>query len=257
VEAEQERAFWLRHARTAHVLNLLIVVIDTAYTVATFRTGPHRLALLVVNLAALVGVISSIVFVPEERIATSRHRDAIFGAWCVSGTIVVTVATALDGGLRSPLLWLFPFSVMLTAIAHRPRIVVCSSVASLTGYLVLAATTAGGGGGGVASIAVRAGYLVALAYAGARTAYYRWTDHDALIALTRRLGALADHDGLTGLLNHRAFHEHLEREFARAERSGDSLCLLMIDVDHFKSINDTHGHLVGDEVLEAVARAIA
>jgi diguanylate cyclase (GGDEF)-like protein len=257
VEAEQERAFWLRHARTAHVLNLLIVLIDTLYTIATFRTGPHRPALLVVNLAALAGVITSIVFVPEERIATSRHRDAIFGAWCVTGTIVVTIATALDGGLRSPLLWLFPLSVMLTAIAHRPRIVVCSSVASLAGYLLLAATTRGGGGGGIASIAVRAGYLAALAYAGARMAQYRWSDHDALVALTQRLGTLADHDGMTGLLNHRAFHEHLEREFARAERSGGSLCLLMIDVDHFKSINDRYGHVVGDEILQVVAQAIA
>jgi diguanylate cyclase (GGDEF)-like protein len=257
VETERERAFWLRYVRASHVLNLFIVAIDTAYTLATFSSGSHRVALLIVNLAALGGVAASLALVPEERIAASRHRDLIFGSWLVAGSAIVTVAIALDGGLHSPLVWLFPLSVMLTATAHRPRLVVCSSVASLAGYLLLAATTSGSGGESTASIAVRAAYLVALAYSGATTAHFRYRDHDSLVGLTQQLGTLADHDGLTGLLNHRAFHEHLDREFSRAERCGDPLALLMIDVDHFKSINDEYGHVTGDEILQAVAQAIA
>ena len=59
-------------------------------------------------------------------------------------------------------------------------------------------------------------------------------------------------DGLTGLFNHRYFHERLEQECARACRYGLPLSLLMIDIDDFKQFNDRHGHLLGDQVLREV-----
>lgn len=59
----------------------------------------------------------------------------------------------------------------------------------------------------------------------------------------------ADHDHLTGAASRRAFFAFAERELARAERRGSSLGLLLVDADHFKRINDTHGHGVGDLVL--------
>ncbi|HEY1498900.1 MAG TPA: GGDEF domain-containing protein [Acidobacteriaceae bacterium] len=62
-------------------------------------------------------------------------------------------------------------------------------------------------------------------------------------------------DGLTGLWNRRAIFAMLEREVCRAQRDKFPITLLMVDMDHFKNINDTHGHLTGDEVLrEAAAR---
>jgi diguanylate cyclase (GGDEF)-like protein len=65
----------------------------------------------------------------------------------------------------------------------------------------------------------------------------------------------ADHDGLTGLLNHRAFRARLDRLTGRAAATGQPLSLVTIDLDHFKAVNDTHGHPVGDRVLaEAAAR---
>ncbi|QKQ25821.1 GGDEF domain-containing protein [Candidatus Reidiella endopervernicosa] len=63
-------------------------------------------------------------------------------------------------------------------------------------------------------------------------------------------------DGLTGLHNHRFFIERLGEEMHRAQRSCSPLTLLMVDLDHFKQVNDTHGHLVGDAVLEESARVI-
>ena len=64
-------------------------------------------------------------------------------------------------------------------------------------------------------------------------------------------------DPLTGLLNHRAFQERLAREVARARRHGRPLSLALFDLDHFKRINDTHGHLAGDAVLVEVARRLS
>ena len=61
-------------------------------------------------------------------------------------------------------------------------------------------------------------------------------------------------DFLTGWHNRRYFHTRLREELARAERTGKALACLMIDVDHFKEINDRFGHLAGDEALKEVAR---
>ena len=66
---------------------------------------------------------------------------------------------------------------------------------------------------------------------------------------------LAVTDGLTGLQNRRRFFEVAEVEFARAQRSDRPLAALMIDIDHFKAINDTHGHAIGDTVLTKVGAA--
>jgi diguanylate cyclase (GGDEF)-like protein len=63
-------------------------------------------------------------------------------------------------------------------------------------------------------------------------------------------------DGLTGLLNRRAFDEHLVRVWQQALRSGQSLALFMIDIDHFKSYNDTLGHQAGDTAIRAVAQTL-
>jgi diguanylate cyclase (GGDEF)-like protein/PAS domain S-box-containing protein len=60
-------------------------------------------------------------------------------------------------------------------------------------------------------------------------------------------------DNLTGLYNHRFFHERLRYEFARARRYHEDLGCIMIDVDFFKTVNDTYGHLLGDEVLKSLA----
>ena len=63
-------------------------------------------------------------------------------------------------------------------------------------------------------------------------------------------------DGLTGAHNKRFFQEFLEREIARCSRYGRPLSLLMFDIDHFKEINDTHGHLTGDYVLKEMCRRL-
>jgi len=64
-------------------------------------------------------------------------------------------------------------------------------------------------------------------------------------------------DPLTGLGNRRHFRAVQDRTIDGVARSGDPALLLMLDIDHFKKVNDTHGHLVGDQVLQAIARCVA
>ncbi len=63
-------------------------------------------------------------------------------------------------------------------------------------------------------------------------------------------------DALTSLLNRRAFHERLQEEANRARRYGDLFSLILLDIDHFKTVNDTFGHDVGDEVLSWIGRLL-
>jgi diguanylate cyclase (GGDEF)-like protein/PAS domain S-box-containing protein len=73
--------------------------------------------------------------------------------------------------------------------------------------------------------------------------------------LLEKVESLARHDALTGLPNRRVLDEQVPREMARARRSGRPLCLVIIDIDHFKAFNDSRGHLAGDELLRGCAIA--
>ncbi len=72
-----------------------------------------------------------------------------------------------------------------------------------------------------------------------------------------QMEVLATYDSLTGLLNRRALYKHIEAEMNRAERETEPMSLVLLDVDHFKVVNDQHGHLIGDQALRLVADTIA
>lgn len=87
--------------------------------------------------------------------------------------------------------------------------------------------------------------------------------HDAITRVGRaynrvrsQLASMVLSDPLTGCLNRRGFEQALAREVARASRAGSELALLVVDLDHFKMVNDTYGHPAGDEVLRAVGRLL-
>ncbi|HET7525449.1 MAG TPA: GGDEF domain-containing protein [Burkholderiaceae bacterium] len=80
----------------------------------------------------------------------------------------------------------------------------------------------------------------------------------AMIELkNQELHRMATRDALSGCLNRRAFHEQLAPLFARSQKEAFPLSCLMIDIDHFKAVNDTHGHATGDRVIQEVAKQIA
>ncbi len=85
--------------------------------------------------------------------------------------------------------------------------------------------------------------------------------HATLMALVvgrllANLRHLSRHDGLTGLLNRRAMEEAMQRQLQRSRRTGEVFSVLMLDLDHFKAINDRYGHVVGDRALKHAAAAL-
>ncbi|HSN27514.1 MAG TPA: diguanylate cyclase [Kofleriaceae bacterium] len=74
--------------------------------------------------------------------------------------------------------------------------------------------------------------------------------------LYKQMETMATTDGLTGLTNHRTFQARFEDLLQRAQRHGHKVALLLCDVDHFKRVNDTYGHPIGDEVLRRVAKVL-
>ena len=92
---------------------------------------------------------------------------------------------------------------------------------------------------------------------GSEAALHREVPSRYLQGLIDGLCELSLKDPLTGLANRRHFRAVLEREIDRVTRSGEAALLLMLDIDHFKKVNDTHGHLAGDVVLQSVARTLS
>jgi diguanylate cyclase (GGDEF)-like protein len=85
---------------------------------------------------------------------------------------------------------------------------------------------------------------------------HRYAIEKKLRVAKQKAQEMAEHDGLTGLANRRLLTKVLHQEVKRAIRNQHYLSILMLDIDHFKRFNDTHGHLLGDEVLVLVANAI-
>jgi diguanylate cyclase (GGDEF)-like protein len=122
---------------------------------------------------------------------------------------------ALAFGSRALRAWVSPASVQAEMITHSAL-----NVASVLGYLVL--------------VLLLHATLMALVTG----------------RLVNDLRRLSRHDGLTGLLNRRALEEALAAQVQRSRRSGEPFCVLMLDADHFKAINDCFGHAVGDQALK-------
>jgi diguanylate cyclase (GGDEF)-like protein/PAS domain S-box-containing protein len=82
-------------------------------------------------------------------------------------------------------------------------------------------------------------------------------DMSAVVRDREHLRYLADHDELTGALNRRRFVRDLNEQLERARRYNETAVVMLIDIDHFKQVNDRYGHLVGDRALKMVATALA
>ena len=174
----------------------------------------------------------------------------------VEGSVAVTVATllvALTGGVNSPFFFTFPLIVGGAALVVTSTITVAMAAGASVGYVlaVLAGSPAGSLGPlTAATVGVNLMALILLAYAAMVVAREGRRTRDAAIRLSTV-------DPLTGLFNRTFFFAAVAREIARSARSGRGFCLLMMDLDDLKVINDRLGHFQGDRVLRGVGDVIA
>jgi two-component system, cell cycle response regulator len=179
--------------------------------------------------------------------ATDEGRDRIDGLVFADGTSLVASAVRLGSSLPGKDIDLaktvvFDPATRLRGIAA-VKVICLRAGERILGTLVLGSRRTGAFG----ADAVRQLEVVGM-QAGDALLRARLFDE------TERLATI---DGLTSLLNHRTFQSRLDEHLLAAERYGKKLSLLICDIDHFKSVNDTYGHPVGDQVLRAFARTLA
>jgi diguanylate cyclase (GGDEF)-like protein len=173
----------------------------------------------------------------------------------VEGSVAVTLATllvALTGGVDSPFFFVFPLIVGGAALVVSSTITVALAAGASLGYIlaVVAGSPAGAlGAATAATVGVNLTALILLAYAAMVVAREQRRTRDAAIRMSTV-------DPLTGLFNRNFFFAAVGREIARCARSGRGFCLLMMDLDDLKAINDRLGHFQGDRVLRGVGEVI-
>jgi diguanylate cyclase (GGDEF)-like protein len=175
----------------------------------------------------------------------------------LEGSVAITVATvlvALTGGAASPFFFVYPLIVGGAALVVSPPITLGLAITAALGYLL--AVMLGSPPASltnpitVATVGINLTAMVLLAYIAMVIAREQRSTRDAAI----RLSTI---DPLTSLFNRGFFFAALEREIARSARSGRGFCLLMMDLDELKSINDRLGHFHGDRVLAAVGQVVS
>jgi diguanylate cyclase (GGDEF)-like protein len=206
-----------------------------------------------VAILILLGLGGLFIAVVHELIPPDALGSAKF---IVEGSVAITGATllvALTGGVDSPFFFTFPLIVGGAALVVSPGVTVALTAAASAGY-VLAVVAASPAGGLTASDAATVGLklvaMLLLAYIAMVIAREQRRARDAAIRLSTV-------DPLTGLFNRTFFFAAMDREIARCARSGRGFCLLMMDLDELKAINDRLGHFEGDRVLRGVGEVIS
>jgi diguanylate cyclase (GGDEF)-like protein len=226
-----------------------VFLMATATIVAVTGLWPATQAAILV-LLALAGLFVIVVhdLLPSEALGPGR--------FVVEGSVALTAATflvALTGGVQSPFFFTFPLIVAGAALVVSSSVTVGLTVVAALGYLtgVLAGSPPNSMGpmaGAVIGVNLTA--LILLAYVAMVIAREQRRTRDAAI----RLSTI---DPLTGLFNRTFFFAAIEREITRSARSGRGFCLLMMDLDELKAVNDRFGHFHGDRVLHGVGEVIA
>jgi diguanylate cyclase (GGDEF)-like protein len=211
-------------------------LLTMAYVIGTWG-APHRGALLTVALVMLATVPATLL--AATRIIGSRWWmvPQHFGAFV---SLVGYVHLALfDGGVAGPLGALIPASTLLLATVLLPRAFLPMALLNAIGYGIVV----------VFGDPAPPGYPLVHALGFGVAALLCLRHSTVLTSLRRRLAESSRTDPLTGCLNRRGFDELMTMTLADAERTGERATLVLLDLDHFKEVNDTHGHQAGDDLL--------
>ena len=218
-------------------LMLFVFGSGIAYAAATLDQ-PNRL-LIVVLFAALAVAALLVWLLPAERTVRSRFRDVMFLSWSLFSIAVIGAVVAADGGADSPLTLLFFVPAVFAALSYPLASVVAIGVLSELTLVVVGSLV---GPAEPARLAFSASALALTAVLCAWQAHQHESRRKELTEISRA-------DALTGCLNRRGFEERMVAEIDRGVRHGRPLAVVMLDLDNFKRVNDTHGHAAGDELL--------
>src|SRR3954471_9551041 len=235
-------------------LTLLMCAAGILYALYTWDDRGGRQV--IVSLLGIAAAVALCVYLfPRERIVRSRYGEAFFLAWSFTQIVVTPVAYGADKTPTSPLALLFFIPMVYAALSYP-----LASVLVVAGFDFLCYV------GAVSFVFTRLGLDTVEQPKPEYSGFFAFTLGVIAILCTwyarhqdsRRsdLARISRADPLTGCLNRRGFCERFQAELNGAERSGQPLSLLQIDLDNFKRINDTQGHAAGDEVLIWVVRAL-
>jgi diguanylate cyclase (GGDEF)-like protein len=199
---------------------------------------------------ALAGGAAGLVVVLHELVPRRWRGPYTVGLEILAALALASGLVWLTGGAESPFVFAYHLVAVAAALTLSSRLaVVVAAAASLAylGQLVLASVD--GSNAALLRVGINLGSLWLLSYlAGVYASAERRGRAQVL--------ELSQSDPLTGLYNRGQLFPRLEQEVQRTRRSGRGFCVLMIDLDGLKAINDSMGHLRGDEVLRAVGRVI-
>jgi len=246
------RVFWVRHIRTGFGVFLGETVMVAIYLAVT-PAGPHRSVLHVIVATWAGFALAGLVLAPT--LASGRRPERFSAAATVLSAVAVGCVAALDGGADSPTLYLLFLPPAFAALAFTPVVATACGVASLASAAFVVMIDAHVRVSHDAAI-LQFSVLIGAAGLAVAAAVNRGQRERNEQVLADEVALSAATDGLTGCAVHRVFYERLETEVARSVRHGHPLSLLMIDVDEFKKVNDTFGHVVGDKVLAALGSVL-
>jgi diguanylate cyclase (GGDEF)-like protein len=187
----------------------------------------------------------------------NRRGKSTLGMWLLTLEVVAHAVLCVStlgwsSGFQYYLIPLIPFVMFNDRLARRSVVVISAGVFAALIALRAVAPEVGAGGveDGPLAVVLRYANLAIPLLALAMVSFYF---RSASTSAERRMESMALTDPLTGLLNRRSMEQRLREAAQGFARSGRPFSVVMADVDHFKRVNDVHGHAVGDRVLRAVA----
>ena len=202
------------------------------------------------EIVILIAITGAFVLLIHDILPAGTPRPVRAVLQAVVAVGFASILVAFTGGYDSPFFFAFPLIVGGGALVLGPLAGLALVILAAAGYLIAASSISGMPSAfQLVATTVNLTGLFLLAYIASVVAREQRGARDAAL----RLSSL---DSLTGMYNRTFFFSALEREIARSDRSGRGFCLVMLDLDELKDVNDRHGHHAGDAVLRAVADTV-
>jgi diguanylate cyclase (GGDEF)-like protein len=233
--------------RVVRLVSLVFIATTGLAVAISGRFTSFESAIYLLLAAATIAVVLARFLLPPALLGRSRR---VFQASAAIG--VVTALVVLSGGPGSPFVLGYFVIVAAAALSSEDVAPAVVAIFASLAYLLVAAIMPSSEGLNTAVVA-EAGFNVAalglLAYIATVVGGQQRRAREAALRLAR-------FDPLTGLYTRHFLYSAIEREISRAARTGRGFCLLMLDLDDLKKVNDTHGHPAGDRIIRAVGEVI-